>query len=73
MVGVTSRQKFKVNDEVIEVYYYDENELTEEGKKLFEQAKKGNINISGVNLLVIYKDNFALAREYLNTKIRIKY
>lgn len=62
MVGATSRQKFKVNDEVIEVYYYDENELTEQGKKLFEQAQRGNINISEVNLSVIYKDNFALAR-----------
>lgn len=62
MVGATSGQKIKVNDQLLEIYYYDESKLTEEGKKLFEQAKKGNIDMSGINLPVVYKNNFALAR-----------
>lgn len=62
MVGATAGQKFKINDELIEIYYYDESKLTEEGKKLFEQAKTGNISISGINISVIYKNNFVLAR-----------
>ena len=62
MMGATSGQKFKLNDGLIEIYYYDESKLTEEGKKLFEQAKNGSVNVSGFNVPVVYKNNFVIAR-----------
>lgn len=62
MMGATSGQKFKLNDGLIEIYYYDESKLTEEGKKLFEQVKNGSVNVSGFNVPVVYKNNFVIAR-----------
>ncbi|WP_326514764.1 hypothetical protein [Clostridium intestinale] len=62
MVGATSGYKYKLDGELIETYYYDSNNLTEEGKKKVEQAKNGSIDVSGFNVPVIYKDGLMLGR-----------
>ncbi|MEG0577987.1 MAG: hypothetical protein RR500_09030 [Bacilli bacterium] len=54
MVGATSGEKFNVNGEPIEVYYYDKDKLNDEGKKYLEEAKKGSMSISGMNFPVTY-------------------
>ncbi|HBI6899010.1 TPA: hypothetical protein K8N32_002759 [Clostridium perfringens] len=62
MVGATSGQKFKVNGELLEVYYYDESKLNDEGKKYLEEAKKGNMDVSGFSVPVVCKGDLVLAR-----------
>lgn len=63
MIGATAGEKFKLNDQLIEVYYYDNNKLNDEGKKYLKEAEKGSINFSGLNLPVKYnKKGLVLAR-----------
>ncbi|WP_338630668.1 hypothetical protein [Clostridium baratii] len=63
MIGATSGEKFKVNDQLIEVYYYDSSKLTEDGKKYLKEAETGSINFSGINIPVKYnKTGLVLAR-----------
>lgn len=62
MLGATSGEKFTLDGELIEIYYYDELKLNDESRKLYEQAKLGNVDMSGINIHVIFKNNFALCR-----------
>lgn len=62
MVGATNGYKFKVDGNLIEIYEYDEKNLSEEGKKFIEQAKNGSINLSGFNVPVKYNNYLMLSR-----------
>lgn len=62
MVGATNGYKFKVNDQLLELYIYEEGKLTDEGKEMFKQAKKGSISFSGINIKVDYINDFVVAR-----------
>ncbi|BDR80712.1 hypothetical protein N072000002_09680 [Clostridium tetani] len=62
MVGASNGYKFKVDDELIEIYEYDMKNLNEDGKKYVEQAKKGQISILGFNVPVKLKNNLMLIR-----------
>lgn len=63
MVGATTGEKFNLNGEPIEVYYYNKDKLNDEGKKCLDEAKKGSMSISGMNFPVTYnKSGLVLAR-----------
>ncbi len=49
-IGATSGQKFKFNEEMLEVYYYDQDKMTIEDKKLFRQVNMGNLKTPETNL-----------------------
>ena len=68
MVGATNGYKFKVDGEPIEIYEYDESKLTDDGKQKLEEAKKGSINMSGINMPVKYNNNLVLIRSDEHSK-----
>lgn len=68
MLGAKSGYKFKVDNELIEIYEYDMNNLTEDAKKYVEQAKKGSITLSGFNVPVKFKDGLMLTRHNEHSK-----
>ena len=68
MLGATNGYKFKVDGELIEIYEYDEKKLSEDGKKKLEEAKKGSINMSGINVPVKYNNYLVLARSEKHSK-----
>lgn len=56
MMGASNGYKFKVNDSLIEIYEYtDDNDQ-------HEQAKNGSVDMSGFNIPVIYSNGLALCR-----------
>ena len=59
-IGATSGQKFKINDEMVEVYYYDQDKMTIEDKKLLRQVTMENLKTPETNLFLgsINKSNF---------------
>ena len=64
MIGANDGCKFEVNGERIEIYYYDPENLSEEGKKYFEQAKNGTIDMGGIKIKTLYsKDNVLINYE----------
>lgn len=62
MIGATNGYKFTLNGELIEIYIYDESKITNEGKAMFEQAKKGSISVAGMNVKVDYVNGFVIGR-----------
>lgn len=62
MVGANNGYKFKLDGELIEIYEYDSKNLSEEGKKISEQAKKGSISFSGFNSPVKFNDGLMIMR-----------
>lgn len=62
MIGATSGYKFDLNGEPVEIYFYDEKNLSDEGKVYFEQAKNGSVDISGFTIPVTLKNNLVIAR-----------
>lgn len=62
MLGANNGYKFKVDGELIEIYEYDKDKLSEEGKKYVEQAKNGSVSMQGMNFPVKYNDYLMLAR-----------
>ncbi|KNF08572.1 hypothetical protein CLPU_6c00580 [Gottschalkia purinilytica] len=56
MVNAKNGYKFKVDGELIEIYEYDLNNLSDEAKKSVEQAKKGTVNMSGFNLPCVWNE-----------------
>ncbi|KOA90880.1 hypothetical protein [Clostridium botulinum] len=62
MLNATNGYKFKLNDKEIEIYEYDMKKLNEEGKKIVNQAKKGSISFSGLNIPVKFKNGLMIVR-----------
>lgn len=62
MIYAKDGRKFTLDGELIEIYEYDLDNLSEEAKEVIEQAKQGSVNISGFNVPVIYKDGLMLMR-----------
>ncbi|MEG0297434.1 MAG: hypothetical protein RR620_12015 [Clostridium sp.] len=68
MVGANNGYKFKVDGELIEIYEYDEANLSEEGKGFIEQGKNGSISLSGFNVPVKYNNFLMLGRADKHSK-----
>ncbi|NRT88091.1 hypothetical protein [Clostridium beijerinckii] len=62
MLGATNGYKFDLNGSPIEIYYYDSKNLKEDEKKFYEQAKKGKINMNGINVPVVFKNDLMIVR-----------
>lgn len=62
MLGATNGYKFDLNGSPIEIYYYDSKNLKEDDKKFYEQAKKGKIDMSGINVPVVFKNDLMIVR-----------
>ncbi len=62
MVGANNGYKFKVDGELVEIYEYDKDNLSEEGKNKVQEAQNGSISFSGVNIPVKYNNYLVLAR-----------
>ncbi|NRZ88229.1 hypothetical protein DFR97_004004 [Clostridium beijerinckii] len=62
MLGATNGYKFDLNGSPIEIYYYDSKNLKEDDKKFYEQAKKGKIDMSGINVPVVLKNDIMIVR-----------
>lgn len=62
MLGATNGYKFTLNGELIEIYYYDSKNLTDEQKSKYEQAKNGSVDMGGLNVPIVFKDDLALGR-----------
>jgi hypothetical protein len=62
--------KFKLDNELIEIYEYDMNNLENDVKRLLDQAKKGNVNLLGFSIPVKFNDGLVLVRyaEHSKTK-----
>lgn len=56
MVGATNGYKFTLDEELVEIYEYTED------NEFHEQAKNGSINLSGFNVPIIYNNKIAMAR-----------
>lgn len=62
MLGANNGYKFKLNGELIEIYEYNLNALSENGNKFVEQAKNGSVTMSGFNIPVKYNDGIMITR-----------
>lgn len=62
MVSATNGMKFMLDDELVEIYEYDLDNLTDEAKDIVDQAENGSIEFSGFNIPVVYKDGLMLVR-----------
>jgi hypothetical protein len=62
MMGATNGYKYKINGQLAEFYIYEADKLTDEGKELFEQAKKGSVSMGGFNFKVDYVNGFVITR-----------
>lgn len=60
MIGANNGIKFDINDDIVELYFYDDKNLLENGKKYVKQAKEGEVSLMGGNVPVLYKDGFML-------------
>jgi len=62
MMHASNGLKFKLDDELIEIYEYDLDNLTDEAKNIVNQAKEGSVEFSGFNVPVVYKGGLILVR-----------
>lgn len=62
MVKANGGIKFTVDDELLELYEYDLNNLTEEQEQLVKQAENGSIDMDGFNIPCYYKDGIMALR-----------
>lgn len=62
LINATNGYKFTLNDELIEIYQYDKDKLTEAGKKTVEEAKNGSISMDGFTIPVKYNDGILITR-----------
>lgn len=62
MLGATNGYKFDVNGSPIEIYYYYSKNLNEDQKKFYDQAQKGRIDMGGINVAVVFKNDLAMTR-----------
>lgn len=62
MLGAANGYKFDLNGSPIEIYYYDSKNLKEDDKKFYEQAKNGKIDMSGINVPVVFKNDLMIVR-----------
>ncbi|WP_454053312.1 hypothetical protein [Clostridium sp. Marseille-Q7071] len=60
MIGANNGIKFDINDDTVELYFYDSKNLLENGKEYTKQAKEGEVSLMGKNMQVLYKDGFML-------------
>lgn len=59
-LGAKNGYRVKVDNDVIDVYEFDMNNLSAEGKKVTDEAKKGTVNISGTRTPVKFKNGIML-------------
>ena len=62
MIGANNGYKFKVDGELVEIYEYDKNNLSEDGKVKVQEAENGSIDFGGMNLPVKYNNYLVLVR-----------
>ena len=62
MVNADKGMKFELDGELIEIYKYNIDDLSDEAEETVEQAKKGSIDMSGFNIPVKYNDGIMLVR-----------
>lgn len=62
MMGATNGYKFEINGKPIEIYYYDSKNLKDDQKKFYNQAKNGSVDIGGVNVSVVFKNDLVIVR-----------
>lgn len=62
MIGANNGYKFKVDGELVEIYEYDKNNLSEDGKVKVQQAENGSIDFGGMNIPVKYNNYLVLVR-----------
>lgn len=61
MIGANNGAKFDINGDKVELYFFDNKDLSEEGKEYVEQAKKGSVSLFGADSIeVLFKDGFML-------------
>ncbi|MFR1708913.1 MAG: hypothetical protein ACLSV2_08435 [Clostridium sp.] len=72
MIGANNGVKFDINEETVELYYYDSKNLSDDGKEYVKQAKEGSVSILGMSSKpALYKDGFMLIN-YENHKDKDK-
>ena len=54
--------KFKINNELIEIYEYDTANLSADASSIVDQAKQGSVNFLGFNMPVTYNNGLMLVR-----------
>lgn len=62
MVNANNGIKFELDGELIEVYEFDLNKLSNEAKETTKQAEQGSISMSGFNVPVKYNKGIMIAR-----------
>jgi hypothetical protein len=63
MIGAKDGRKFELNGSLIEIYEFDPNNLTEDGKKIYDSAtNNGTFEMSGFQVPCVMNGNYMLVR-----------
>ena len=62
MLSAKDGMKFKLDNELIEIYEYDMSNLSVDVKSMIDQAKQGNVNLLGFNIPVKFNAGLILVR-----------